>query len=70
MYLLHVLGCLMRWHQLVRTLISIGAQTRFICHAVSRFNCGVAAKKQDEKNFFFCLFVHFLLFPFFCSQKM
>ena len=44
MYLLHISGCLMRWHQLVRTLISIGAQTRFVCHAVSRFNCGVAAK--------------------------
>lgn len=75
MYLLHVLGCLMRWHQLVRTLISIGAQTRFICHA-SLFRLWSVGEsdgfKFNNKLFwtsFFSLFVHFLLFPFFCSQK-
>ena len=70
MYLLHVLGCLMRWHQLVRTLISIGAQTRFVCHAVSRFNCVWRRKNKMGRTSFFSLFVHFLLFPFFCSQKI
>ena len=66
MYLLHVLGCLMRWHQLVRTLISIGAQSRLICHA-SLFqlwcvsDCGgLRREKQAGKDFFFCQFVHFL----------
>ncbi len=36
MYLLHVLGCLMRWHQLVRRLVSSVTQ--------ANFNCGASAK--------------------------
>lgn len=74
MYLLHVSDCLMRWHQLVRTLISIGAQIRLICHA-SLFQLWSVGEsdgfKFNNKLFwaaFFSQFVHFLLFPFFCSQ--